>query len=435
MKFTIIIAKLIAFLSKSMNIGSGATWPGEFLLRIYPQILVDFVKQLDEGIVLVTGTNGKTTTTKIIETLIKDKYNKKHIVTNNTGANLMNGLVSAFVLKTKIFGRFDARIAIFEVDEAELPNVIEAINFYRQKIVIVCLNLFRDQLDRYGEVDTISKKWQNAFSKLKENSYLILNSDDPQITILGNNKKSKIKFFGINDPNKLIKKQEHATDSIYCPNCMSKLNYTGYYFSHLGIWQCGKCNLKQPNNEIINLKIPMAGFYNKYNFYAAYLVAKIFGIEDDNITRNISLFTPAFGRQEEIILNEKKIKILLSKNPAGFNASLRTIIDLKAKTVIIALNDRIPDGRDVSWIWDVDFEILKNDTILIATGDRAFDMGIRLKYSLADNNLSRIYTEENLKKAIHLGLKNINKGQTLYILPTYSAMLDIRNLLLGKKIL
>ncbi|MBI4067167.1 DUF1727 domain-containing protein, partial [Candidatus Gottesmanbacteria bacterium] len=256
------------------------------------------------------------------------------------------------------------------------------------------------------------------------------------------NKKNKIVYFGLDRPEKYLSSKEHATDSTYCRNCSNKLDYKGIYFSHLGHWYCPKCGSKRPKLDNSNWPSPLPGIYNEYNTLAAVSLAQELGLEDENIKNSLNGFQPAFGRQEEIVIDEKRIKIFLSKNPAGFNASLRTVIDLKPKTLLLVLNDRIPDGRDISWIWDVDFEMIPQGVKIIVSGDRVYDLALRIKYtqkSQIPNPKSQINPKlqisEDLKEAINRALSNIEKGETLYILPTYSAMLEVRQILKGRKIL
>ena len=229
----------------------------------------------------------------------------------------------------------------------------------------------------------------------------------------------------------------------YCPKCGSRLDYKSITFSHLGNWTCGNCGLKKPKADLENFDTyPLPGLYNKYNTHAAILAAKVLGISTDKITKALTHFKPAFGRQEIIEYKGKKIQIFLSKNPASFNQSLATINELKARNLLIVLNDRIPDGRDVSWIWDVDFENnLKNFKNVTVSGDRVYDMALRLAYSTQKSKLknqnfnSKVKIFESLDTAIENSIQGINSKETLYILPTYSAMLDLRKILTGKAIL
>ncbi len=408
------------------------------------------------------------------------RSNRKRVFQNESGANLLNGIASALIQKSNLRGRLPYDYAIFEVDENSLPHVLKEVT----PTQIVLLNLFRDQLDRYGEVNSIILKWSQAFKQLDNRTMLILNADDPQIAHLGSSSWSgndhdrissrkdsitpfqndrKVFFFGLDDPKIGKKELSHAVDSTYCPNCNSKLTYKAIYYSHLGDWSCPKCGEKRPKLSLSKWSAyPLPGVYNQYNTLAAVLSAKTIGIGTTQILHILENFKPAFGRQEIIAIENKRVQIFLSKNPTSFNESLRTIAELKAKHLLIVLNDRIPDGRDVSWIWDVDFEEFinqfKNITI---SGDRTYDMALRIKYALPchpelppridlrvetgdsgsplvdSGSLSGMTTriEPKLETAIKIALEKTPKSQTLYILPTYSAMLEVRKILTGKKIL
>lgn len=443
MKLLIIITKIISIVSRGLGLGSGATWPGEILLKVYPDSFSYFLSKFEKGAVFIAGTNGKTTTSAMTVEILKGEQDVR-IVKNDTGANLSNGLVSACIASCDFLGNSRFDWGVFEVDENSLPAVFSNINppaggqISNKKIILVLLNLFRDQLDRYGEVDIIAKKWEKAIKTLPGDATLILNADDPQIAYFGKNVNLKTLYFGINQKDKYLTIKEHATDSTYCPVCAHPLTYEGTYFSHLGVWKCSNCGFKRPDIENISLLSPLPGLYSLYNLYAAYLVGSEVGIYKEKIKDSLSNFTPAFGRQEEIEYKNRKVKVFLSKNPAGFNASLRAVLDLKPKVILLVLNDRIPDGRDVSWIYDVDFELLPDSVSIICSGDRVYDMAVRMKYTIKHpdkETMEQLIVKENLSEALDTGVNQLNKDETLYILPTYSAMLEVRKILTGKKIL
>lgn len=447
--------KKVELLIKLLRLGAGGTWSGEVALNISPAILQSFVAQLRKGVVIVAGTNGKTTTSLMLTQILQSQG--ETVVHNATGANLLNGVVSAFIQRADILGKIRADWGVFEVDENSLPLVLKELRVknYELRIVVVLLNLFRDQLDRYGEVDVIAEKWEKALGMLNQNVTIVLNADDPQVAHLGKKLDAQVTYFGITDPTHFLKRKEHAADSTFCLNCGSRLRYEGIYYSHLGIWKCNNCKEKRPTPDVSFWKSPLPGLYNQYNTLAAVSVARALNIGEETVRQALKDFVPAFGRQEEFVIAGKKIKIFLSKNPAGFNASLRTVLELKPKAMLFVLNDRIPDGRDVSWIWDVDFETIPESVKVIVAGDRVYDMALRIKYSQKNqkakinpstslragmqNNNSKfknsVQVETDLRKAIHLGLDRVENGEPLYILPTYSAMLEVRKILKGRKIL
>lgn len=428
---TILFGKLLIFLSNILNLGSGSTWPGHISLKINPNLIGQVLKNSRTKVIIIAGTNGKTTTGRLVTSIIRE--HKKTYLQNKAGANLISGLASTLIKGVSLFslprrdpGRLTADYLIFESDEYALPEVIEQTN----PDYIICLNLFRDQLDRYGEIDSISKKWRSSFEKLSNKTTLILNADDPQIAYLSKNSKARAFYFGLDQKGQNGTK--HGADSIYCPRCSSKLDFNEVHFSHLGIWKCPKCNLKRPTPTTSNIdKYPLVGTYNKYNAKAAFLFAKQEGIDTKVIDTAFKTFTPAFGRQELIYYEGKKIQLFLSKNPTSFNESLLTIKELGGKNLLILLNDRIPDGLDVSWIWDINFEdILEKDINIMVSGERVYDMALRLKYAEQFTHV-----EPSFKNAINQMIGKLETDETLYVLPNYSAMLDARKILTGKKIL
>ena len=446
----IILGKLITCVSKLLNVGYGSTWPGHVALNFNKNFIKDIIKLNPQlKIILIAGTNGKTTTGKLVKTILE--RGKYRVFQNESGANLLNGIASSMLLHSSILCKIDYDFVIFEVDENTLPLALKEFSPY----YLILLNLFRDQLDRYGEVNAIVSKWKKALEKLPTKTQLILNADDPQIACLGirkeqflagvntNPPQGRTLYFGLNDKKLVQTKHQHAVDSTYCPNCGSKLYYHSIYYSHLGDWECKICKHKRTKSIFsTSPSSKLAGAYNLYNILVATLVTKKIGISDEIIKKSLKTFTPAFGRQEILKVDGKKAQIFLSKNPTSFNESLRTISSLKARNVLFVLNDRIPDGRDVSWIWDVDFDdYVDKFKNIIVSGDRAYDIALRIKYATQNSNVksqnykSKVKTYESLKDGIEGALLEISISETLYILPTYSAMLEVRKILTGKKIL
>ncbi|HSX09729.1 MAG TPA: Mur ligase family protein [Candidatus Saccharimonadales bacterium] len=422
----ITLGKAISKLSKAANRGNGSTWPGHIALKGNPQFIKDILRNSNIKTIIVAGTNGKTTTSSLIRRGLEQ--NGKKVIQNNSGANLLNGVASTLLLNSNRHGKLNYDYAIFEIDENALPGVLAQIT----PDYLVLLNLFRDQLDRYGEINTIVQKWHDAINKINGKTKLVLNADDPQIAYIGLTNKLETEYFGL-EANK-TEKIPVAADTISCPKCGNKLTFENVIFSHLGSWHCTYCGLKRPKPQQTTWNnYPLSGTYNKYNVHAAVAVLKQTGLKENEIENAFRNFKPAFGRQEIIAYKDRQVQIFLSKNPTSFNESYKTIKELHATTLLIVLNDRIPDGRDISWIWDTDFpELEKFDHIFVA-GDRVYDMALRLKYEL--ENMTKIKTFEDLDEAITSAIDTLPKDKTLYILPTYSAMLDVRKLLTGKKIL
>ena len=438
LSLAVTVAKTVTAIVQGLGLGSASVLPGEIARRLYPRLLPLLFAQVKQGVILVVGTNGKTTTSLLLRTLLEDRGYR--VVHNDTGANLINGLVTTFLDQVNLWGQLQADYAILEVDE----NILSLVLKDSVPRVIVGLNLFRDQLDRYGEVDTISSRWQEAIKPLPKTTTVILNADDPTLSYLGKNLSQKVLFFGLNEPDLYLDEIPHAVDSIYCPSCGSSLEYQGVYLSHLGDYSCPSCGFSKAQTAFDSKDWPqiLIGVYNKYNTLAAGLVAQEIGINKSDIFTTIGNFKAAFGRAEELNINGKKVRILLSKNPVGMNETIRAVKDIrkqeKSSTTLLVLNDRIPDGTDVSWIWDVDTEQLSSlGGTLIVAGDRVYDLALRLAYSRENNQVNpyELLVHEDLKAALEIALEKTSADETLHILPTYSAMLEVRQILTGRKIL
>ena len=435
--FLIFLGKIISVLSTKLNIGGGSTWPGQLALIFKKNFLKELIRKNPHlKIILVSGTNGKTTAVSLLEHILtRLGYS---VFSNKEGANLVNGLVSAMIKNANFFGKITHQIAVFEVDEFSLPLVLE-------KLVpdaIVILNLFRDQLDRYGEVNTIGLKWSEALKKADDRTTIVINGDDPYLYYIASSlKKTKVYLFGVKEKDMLIQTLPHDVDFIFCPRCQKALVYKKISYSHLGIFSCPSCGFHQ--QEIYRFSkskiyYPLEGIYMKYNTHAVILLLRrFFNFSIKKINKNLKNFSPHFGRQEVIFYRGKKLLLILSKNPASFNQSLETvksIIKNKKANFLIILNNRIPDGLDVSWIWDVDFKKIINIVEKIfVSGDRAYDMALRLKYEFIPEE--KIVILENLKNAINYAVSSTKKKQSLIILPNYSAMLMVRKLIVGRKFL
>ena len=427
------VAKSVTFLVRSLRLGAASVLPGSIARRIEPRLLQLLSQQVKNGVIIIAGTNGKTTTALLLRTILENKgYRVCH---NSTGANLENGLMTALLESTSLVGTLDVDYAILEVDENIVPKVLKPL----QPRIILCLNLFRDQLDRYGEVDTISKRWTKVISTLPPETVVIPNADDPTLSLLGQQLQQKVLFFGLNEPEHYLEAIPHAVDSIYCPQCGHPLNYQGVYLSHLGDFTCPSCGFSKSQPALASSEWSqiLVGLYNKYNTLAATTAAIELGVDEATIRDTINNFQAAFGRAEDLVIDGKRVRILLSKNPVGTNETIRVVTQSTDTTTLLVLNDRTPDGTDVSWIWDVDTEkLVQRGGTLVVSGDRVYDMALRLRYSekSADSNLNLI-VEEDLRQAIAKALEHTPPTETLHILPTYSAMLEVREVLTGRKIL
>ena len=443
------VAKFSALFLKTVLrlLGSGGTAaPGLLASRIDPNALKKLNAYISDT-VLVTGTNGKTTTSRIIGTALEKT--EVPYIHNREGSNLLRGVVGSLIIKTSVFPKTKRPLSLLEVDELTLPAVITQTS---PKIITIN-NLFRDQLDRYGEIDSVRRIWQSALKNLDDSTTLVLNSDDPSISHLASKTRAKTIFFGIEDKKYALSGLPHASDFTSCVVCGTELKYDIVYMSHLGRFRCSHCGEKRPRPDVFakeislddesgfkaqivtpegnfTIKTSLPGLYNVYNSLSAISTLLALNIPIQNIIQSLKNFEAAFGRNEILKVGKKKLFISLVKNPTGFNEVLRTIFSKQKKRYsFIAINDLIADGRDVSWLWDVDFEHMKGKSAkTYVSGIRASDMQLRLKYSGI--------RAENLNLDIGASLDNayeiLPDGETLFIFPTYTAMLEIKRFLVKK---
>jgi lipid II isoglutaminyl synthase (glutamine-hydrolysing) len=429
--------KATGALSRLSRRGGGTTLPGDVARAIDPNILRKLSKDLAKGSVVITGTNGKTTTARLISWLLEGAGHK--VVSNRSGANLIFGATAAALESAGARGRLDADWGVFEIDEASLAFAIDEI----QPKAAIVLNLFRDQLDRYGELETIAKKIGSALSLLPEGSRALLNADDPRVAEIGLDLPNPPLWFGLDDQRVAARELPHAADARTCPKCGSSLKFDAVYVGHDGLYSCPNGDFARPTPELTATNIQLGGFdhlamdidntrfelqlgglYNCYNVLAAFAVGRTLGLEPAFMADRLRDFRSAFGRQEKLEFRGRNLNLVLSKNPAGFNETLRTAVDLAhGNSFLIALNDRKADGTDVSWIWDVDFEQLKGKSkVVLPSGTRAHDLAVRLKYA----NVDAMPPETDPGRALDVLVKATPEGETAHLLCTYTAMLDLR---------
>ncbi|MEO1672429.1 MAG: Mur ligase family protein [Cyanobacteria bacterium J06631_2] len=438
------VAKTVTGVVRSLGLGAASVLPGEISRRLHSRLLPLLFEQVSQGVILVVGTNGKTTTSLLLQQILSDcEASRRHrgyeVIHNSSGANLINGLITALLGSADMTGKVSADYAILEVDENILPLLLKDC----EPKYILALNLFRDQLDRYGEVDTIARRWGEAIAPLSKDTTIVLNADDPTLSSLGQQLEQKVLYFGLNEPELYLEEIPHAVDSIYCPRCGHLLDYQGVYLSHLGDYQCPSCGFAKSEVTLESKDHPqiLIGVYNKYNTLAASVLTQSIGIKATDIYSTVGNFKAAFGRAEELEIDQKQVRIMLAKNPVGMNETIRAVNNIKkagnSDVTLLVLNDRIPDGTDVSWIWDVDTEeLVKLGGTLIVSGDRVYDMALRLAYSSESAaNDFKLVVKENLPEAINTALEFTHPTETLHIIPTYSAMLEVREVLVGRKIL
>jgi UDP-N-acetylmuramyl tripeptide synthase len=435
--------KLTGATIRRLGRGGGTTLPGRVSARIDRRALEKLSRGLTQGVVLVAGTNGKTTTATLLRTILEAEG--RRVVGNRAGANLVSGLTAAVIEDSGLGGTARAQVGVFEVDEASLPAVVEA----TVPRVVVVTNLFRDQLDRYGELESSAASISAALSALPSASQVLLCADDPAVAYLGRNLRAQVRYFGLDDPDQGQPSLPHAADSKFCPSCGQPFEFTRVYVGHLGHYRCPTGDFERPQPDLRGarvefsglqaqalqvtglapqpelLEVPLSGLYNTYNLLAAYGAALLAGVEPATASSALRGFRPAFGRLERVDVDGRILHLLLAKNPAGFNEVLRATRLLgNGRRFVVAVNDRIADGRDISWIWDVDFELLRDADRVVLSGDRALDMRIRLKY--AGLPPDRVEVAGSPPAAIDAAVRLANEGDEVFILPTYTAMLDLR---------
>ena len=434
-------ARGVAALSRRLGAGGGTTIPGKLLAELDRGAIDRLAARLASGIAVVSATNGKTTTTAMAAEILRPQQRLAH---NAAGANLVSGVASA------LLSAGDAELGLFEVDEGALPELVE-----RLRPRAVCLgNLFRDQLDRYGELELVAERWREAMEVTPPATRLVYNADDPQLAAIGEAHTGSVAF-GLDDPRVARPSLQHAADSKYCIRCGTPYDYAASYVGHLGDYRCPRGDHARPPLEVaardISLQglerasfrldtpegscpveLGLPGLYNVYNAVAAAALSRALGAELDEIATGLERFSAAFGRFERIAVGDKRILLLLIKNPAGANEAVRTLVDGGAPQVlVVALNDEIADGRDVSWIWDVDFEpLLPELRTLVASGGRSAELALRFRYGGLDED--EIELEPDLGDALDRGLALTPPGGELVLLPTYTAMLGLQRLLAAR---
>ena len=403
--------------------------PGEYALKICPKLITNLNKHVQKGVIVVCGTNGKTTTNNLMCSVLEAKGYK--VMCNRLGANMISGVATAFLQESNIFGKFKVDYACFEIDEAYARIVFD----YVKPDVMILTNLFRDQLDRYGEIDTTTKIIKEAIDKVPDIK-LILNGDDPLGVQFGN--EASI-YYGISE--QVLDQTNESKEGKFCPVCGTQLEYNYHHYSQLGDFSCPSCGFKRPRINIevkdVSLKAPMKftvngqqiqtdnkGFYNIYNMIAIYGALTALGESTDNFSKLLCAYKPQIGRMQEFKFKNKTIILNLSKNPAGFNQAIATVnTDDRKKDVIIAVNDRVSDGRDISWLWDVEFEKLENVNELILSGQRMYDLGLRFKYADINANLITADIKEAFTKAL------ATDSEVVYAIVNYTVMFPAEEIL------
>ena len=422
----------------------GTALPGLVALTIDPDFIAALASDLAQGVVLVSGTNGKTTTTRMLSDVVRATgWAPTH---NRSGSNLERGIAGALLTESTWRGEPSGDIGLFEVDEASLPLVLARIS---PRVVLVT-NLFRDQMDRYFEIDQLARRIGDAIAKLDPRVTLVLNADDPIVAWLGQRHTGPVVYFGVDDPTVGGRVPQVISDATRCPRCKQPLRYERVVLAHEGDWSCPSCGLARPDRDVAAtrvaltpvsseiqlrtavasafdpVRVPIAGLYNAYNALAALAVARALDIALPTAAVAIANFRPAFGRLEQVAVDGREMRLILVKNPAGFNAAIGALLETgRRPRLLAALNDRDADGRDVSWIWDADFETLAPAVEhAVVTGIRSRDLANRLKY--AEVARERLEVVDAWGSAIDRAIGAAPVGGEVVVLATYTAMQALR---------
>ncbi|MDX6681161.1 MAG: hypothetical protein QOG94_1200 [Solirubrobacteraceae bacterium] len=440
----IAVARAAGSLSRRSGRG-GTSLPGKLLMRLEPHAIARLAGRLRDGSAVISATNGKTTTAAMAAAILETAGAR--LVHNRAGANMAGGVTTALLDAARGSGGIDADAGLFEVDEFWLDQVVPQL---RPRALLLS-NLFRDQLDRYGELETIADRWAAAVAAAPA-TRLVLNADDPLVADLGRERGEAV-YFGVQDDAMALSGLAHASDSKHCRRCGAAYVYDAIYMGHLGRYHCPNGDSRRPPPSVsasavvldgtrgarftltvgadrAHVVLPLPGLYNVYNALGAAALTHVLGADLDAIVRGLQATKAAFGRAETLTIGGRELAILLVKNPAGANEVLRTLaLDPGEHDVLAVLNDRTADGHDVSWVWDADFEVIAARVRRVTcSGTRAAELALRLKY--AGVPASRLRVVPGLEAGLDDALAG-GEGR-LVALPTYTAMLELRRLLVAR---
>jgi UDP-N-acetylmuramyl tripeptide synthase len=434
LRLALAAARATAFASRATGRGGGTTLPGRVLTALAPDAPRRLAQRLPRGCVLVSATNGKTTTCGLLAEVLRGRV---HLARNSAGANLPSGIASALAVREAAA----AELGLFECDEAALPVIADELG----PSAIALGNLFRDQLDRYGELELVAARWRELVGRLDPSTTLVVGADDPLTASIAEGHASVVRY-GIDDPSVALAAAPHASDTRFCVRCGHAYDYRAVYVGHLSDYACPSCgNARAPldlsarainlrgldgtafdlcrGDEHVRVELALPGLYNVENALAAAALAVLLGEPLSVIADGLARFRGAFGRFQRLRVGSAELVLLLIKNPAGANEVLR-ILPAGDATLLFALNDRIADGRDVSWIWDVDWELAAPRLRHVVTaGTRAADAALRLKYAGVDEAAIEIVPD--VARALDR-VAELAAGGTGYVLPTYTAMLELQ---------
>jgi lipid II isoglutaminyl synthase (glutamine-hydrolysing) len=437
------LARAVGGLARAAGRGGGTSLPGKLLVRLDPHAIGALAARLPQGSAIVSATNGKTTSAAMAAAVLERRGLR--LVHNRAGANMAGGIASTLLGAAHGTDGIDGDLGLFEVDEFWLPQLAAEL---RPRALLLG-NLFRDQLDRYGELETIAERWAQVVAGQAAGAHLVLNADDPLVADLGR-ERPQVTYFGVADDAMALAQMQHAADSKHCRRCGHAYAYEAVYLGHLGRYRCPQCGQRRPQPDVVAesvtlhgtrgasvalrtpagsavVELPLPGLYNVYNALGATALCLALGVPLQEIAAGLGTVSPAFGRAETLDLDGRPLSILLVKNPAGANEVLRTLaLEDGPLDVLAILNDATADGRDVSWIWDADLELLAGRVRRVTcAGTRAAELALRLKY--AGMEPERLVVEPELEAA--LDAARADGDGVLYALPTYTALLALRELL------
>jgi UDP-N-acetylmuramyl tripeptide synthase len=458
----LVVARAVGGLARAAGRGGGTSLPGKLLMRLDPGAIRALSTRLPQGSVAISATNGKTTTAAMVAAVLARGGTR--LVHNRAGANMAGGIAST-LLEAAHGGGIDGELGLFEVDELWLPQMAEEL----QPRAVLLGNLFRDQLDRYGELETIAERWADVVAALPADTRLVLNADDPLVADLGR-ERERVVTFGVEDDAMALPQMQHAADSKHCRRCGHAYAYDAVYLGHLGRYACPQCGSRRPDPLVVardvrlngtrdasftleirdgeetaggagagsgargqplsaTVALPLPGLYNVYNALGAAALCHALDVPFEQIVAGLQAVEAAFGRAETIALGPRELSILLIKNPAGANEVLRTLaLEERELDLLAVLNDNIADGRDVSWVWDADFELLAGRVRRVTcAGTRAAELAVRLKYAGVEPE--RLVVVPELERALDAAVADGPADAPLYALPTYTALLALRDLL------
>ncbi len=440
----ILAGKTVARLSRAHGY-RGTSLPGLVARKIYPGTLKDLSAQVRRGIIVVSGTNGKTTTTNMIAGVLGDAGHK--VIVNREGSNMITGVTASFVANSGVSANIDCDYAVLEVDEASMPGVLEETN---PKVVLLT-NFFRDQLDRYWELEKIIGTISNSLRRQKQ-STLVLNADDPLVAQFKSSTGIPAVFYGLSGHDLSSRTDTQTREAKFCPCCGFNLIYDFFYYGQLGVYHCPNCAFIRPEPQVealgttsksaanccllrykkgeASLVIQVHGIYNLYNALAAFAVGLHLGVNVRTILSSLKKYQPVTGRMERFTYKGKQAYLNLVKNPTGFNVALAALCAARGtKDVFIAVNDNYADSRDISWLWDVDFELLGREhpvfKCFICSGRRAEEVALRLKY--AGVPVEKITVGTNMRLAIEQVLSG--QADASYLFSTYTALWPVHKIL------